>query len=85
MKMLKATIMFFPLLAVFGYFVFRIYAALQNGHSLSKMDWNGDGNITIFEIMEGSDIGVRQTVMEGKNCIEFFSYKDGMPIKTDCK
>ncbi len=45
------------------------------------MDWNQDGKTSISEIVDSSDIGVRQTTINEIRCIEYFSYKDGLPIK----
>jgi hypothetical protein len=77
-------IFFVPLLFILGYFGLRVNAAFQNGHAWADMDWDGDGRVSIVEIVEGSDIGRRPVPSEGKNCTEFFRYKDGLPIRIDC-
>ncbi|MDP9838844.1 hypothetical protein J2T09_003616 [Neorhizobium huautlense] len=66
------------------YFCLRGYAVLQHGYSWKQMDWNGDGTTTIAEFFEASDVGKREVIVDGRACIEFFAYKDAMPIRTDC-
>lgn len=66
------------------YFCFLGYASLQHGYSWKEMDWNGDGTTTITEFFEASDVGKREVIVDGRACIEFFAYKDAMPIRTDC-
>jgi len=73
-----------PILFIAAYFLLRVNAAFQNGHSWAEMDWNDDGRVSVIEIVEGSDIGRRPVTLEGKDCTEFFRYKDGLPIRTDC-
>jgi len=77
-------IFFVPLFFILGYFGLRMNAAFQNGHAWADMDWDGDGRVSIVEIVEGSDIGRRPVSSEGKTCTEFFRYKDGLPIRIDC-
>lgn len=55
-------------------------AAYNQDYSLAEMDWNSDGITTPSEIIAASDIGKRPA----NGCIEYFSFKDGLPIKTVC-
>lgn len=48
------------------------------------MDWNGDGKTTIAEVMEASDIVHRPGARDGKRCVDYYSYKDGLTIRMDC-
>jgi len=73
-----------PTIIIFGYFGLRVNAAFQNGHVWSEMDWNEDGKVSVFEVVEGSEVGQRTVLSKGKECKEFFSFKDGYPIKIDC-
>ena len=84
MRKIFVIILFVPLFFIFGYLGLRVNAAFQNGHAWADMDWNSDGRVAISEIVEGSDIGQRPVFSEGKNCTEFFSYKDGLPVRVDC-
>jgi hypothetical protein len=62
----------------------RFYLITNNGFSSGEMDWNANGKTSLFEYMQSSDIGKREVSLEGKICIEYYSYKDGLPIKTVC-
>jgi hypothetical protein len=48
------------------------------------MDWNQDGTTSIAEVIYGSDIGKREVIRNQKTCVEYYAYKDGLPIKTAC-
>jgi hypothetical protein len=48
------------------------------------MDWNEDGSTSLGELFEAVDIDERTVVVDGEECIEHFSYKDGLPVRTDC-
>ncbi len=83
MKRILILIIFFLLISVV-YFSIRIFIGYRNGYNYEIMDWNQDGKTSISEIVESSDIGVRQTTINEIRCIEYFSYKDGLPIKVVC-
>lgn len=61
-----------------------IVANWMSDHSSADSDWNSDGKTTLFELFEGIDIGKRELVIQNLNCVEYFAYKDGLPIKTLC-
>lgn len=54
------------------------------GYSWSDMDWNEDGSTTLSELLGAGDIGSRPVVRDGHPCTEFFSLKDGSPVKVRC-
>ncbi|MGN7919618.1 hypothetical protein [Lysobacter sp. 22409] len=62
----------------------RSVAALDKGYSWSDMDWNRDGNTSLSEFLSAGDVGMRKTKRYDRDCKEYFSYKDGLPIKTVC-
>ena len=66
------------------YLGFRSIAAFRQGYSWKEMDWNNDGATSISEFFAASDIGARYVNINGKNCRQFYAYKDGLPVKTDC-
>ena len=72
-------------LAVVFYFLARSLSVLDSGYSWGEMDWNGDGSTSISEFFYSSDVGVRSAEHNGERCKEFYSYKDGLPVKTICK
>jgi len=61
-----------------------ILGALQNGYGWSEMDWNSDGRTTLSEFLDAADIGKREAVVCQRTCTEYFAYKDGLPVRTDC-
>jgi hypothetical protein len=66
------------------YAVISLVAALGQGYGWSDMDWNQDGSTSIGEVLDSKDVGTSEVVKEGKQCVEYWSYKDGLPIKTVC-
>lgn len=66
------------------YFSVRIFVGYRSGYDYEVMDWNQDGKTSIAEIIESSDVGARQTTINGVECVEYFAYKDGLPIKVVC-
>ncbi len=67
------------------YFAVRAIAVAQQGYTWSEMDWNSDGNTSIVEFFESSDVGKREVVVNGRHCFDYFAYKDGLTIRLDCK
>jgi hypothetical protein len=49
------------------------------------MDWNQDGTTSLDEFFAASDIGKRAVTNDGKECVEYFAYKDGLTVKLTCK
>lgn len=72
------------ILLVFGYFVIKSIASWQQGYSWSEMDWDQKGSTSIADFFAASDIGKREIKVNGKACTEYYTYKDGLPIKTIC-
>ena len=73
------------LIALVGIYVaVRIVASLMQGYSWHEMDWYGRGYTSIGDFLEASEIGKREVNQEGKKCIEYFSYKDGLTVKVVC-
>lgn len=73
-----AAIVILPFLLLFT------VVSLQQGYSWKEMDWNEDGTTTIAEFLEATDVGKRKLVVDGRTCSEFYSLKDGLPIRLDC-
>ena len=64
--------------ALFGWMVFvspLLYA---------EMDINHDGKVEFFEADYASSYGERAVDKAGLKCIEYFAYKDGLPLKVVC-
>ncbi|PLR25121.1 hypothetical protein SGCZBJ_12875 [Caulobacter zeae] len=76
-----AGVLLAPPAAFFGSLAF---GGLGHGYGWSEMDWNGDGWTSFGEVVDAADIGKRQAVVCQRTCTEYFAYKDGMPVRTDC-
>lgn len=63
----------------------RAFAVVSAGYSWSEMDWNSDGTTSITEMFAASDIGKRTAEKDGKKCVEYYAYKDGLPVKIVCQ
>lgn len=72
-------------LLVAAYFVLRGISSFRQGYSWEEMDWDQDGSTSISEFFAASDIGKREVVQNGKKCIEYYAYKDGLAVKTVCQ
>lgn len=71
-------------LLVLGYLMLRGVASWNQGYSWKEMDWQQRGSTSIADFLAASDIGKRDVLVNGKTCVEYYSYKDGLPVKTDC-
>lgn len=69
---------------VVAYFAFRGISSLNQGYSWEEMDWQQRGKTSLSDFFAASDIGKREIVKGNKKCIEYYAYKDGLPIKTVC-
>jgi hypothetical protein len=72
------------LLLISFYFGIRSIAVIEHGYSWEEMDWDRDGKTTLGEFFDASDTGKRIITENGKECIEYFAYKDALPVKTVC-
>ena len=69
---------------IVAYIVLRGISSFHQGYLWKEMDWNQDGTTSISEFFVASDIGTRETMIDGKKCVEYFAYKDGLPVKVNC-
>lgn len=58
--------------------------SLGKGYSWREMDWNGDGRTSIGEFLETGDTFERETIVQGRRCVEIVAMKDGLPLRTRC-
>lgn len=70
---------------VIGYLLLCGIGGLWHGYSWQEMDWNQDGNTSLSEFFAASDIGKREVAADGKKCIEYYAYKDGLAVKMVCQ
>ena len=66
------------------YIVVRGVVSFRKGYSWVEMDWDQNGSTTISEFLESSDIGTRPIQKDEKECVEYFSFKDGLTVKVVC-
>jgi hypothetical protein len=52
--------------------------------SFAEVDLNHNGRVSFDEADYVCSCGSRQVTLEGKQCTEYFAYKDGLPLKTVC-
>lgn len=72
------------LISLFIYVICRAVSSYMHGYSWQEMDWNQNGITSVAELIYGSDIGKREIIINQKPCIEYYAYKDGLPVKTVC-
>lgn len=78
------SILFIALILLLIYFFARGIASWRQGYSWSEMDWNQKGSTSLIDFFIASDIGEREITINGKPCFEYYAYKDGINIKTQC-
>ena len=52
--------------------------------TFDEADLNKDGTVSLSEAEYIANSGTREVVQDGRNCTEFFAYKDGLPLKIIC-
>lgn len=78
----KILVLFFALIII--YYLWILVLVISKNYSWKDMDWNQDGSTSISEFFSSNDIGIRRIKDNDRNCSEYFSYKDGLPIKLVC-
>jgi hypothetical protein len=67
-----------------SYWVFFGWMVYASPLSYAEMDINYDGKVEFFEADYASSYGERSVKKAGLKCIEYFAYKDGLPLKVVC-
>lgn len=49
-----------------------------------EMDFNKDGTVSLSELDYATSYGTKEVEQKGEKCIEYFAYKDGLPLKVVC-
>ncbi len=85
-KIRKAIVLFVAAIGVLlvAYLVLRAIASFNQGYSWKEMDWQQRGHTSIIDFFVASDIGKREAVQNGQKCIEYYAFKDGLPVKMVC-
>ena len=82
-KFLTLITLFFSISLI--YLSIRFFISYKKYYGYSIMDWNQDGKTSLREVVESTDIGARQVILNGTECVEYFFCKDGLPIKIVCR
>jgi hypothetical protein len=61
-----------------------VVAFAESPVTWADMDWNSDGRTSLAELARSLDVGVRPTSPDVRACREFFSLKDGLPMRVQC-
>lgn len=78
------SILFMILILLLIYFSARGIASWKQGYSWSEMDWDQKGSTSLIDFFNASDIGKREMTINGRLCFEYYAYKDGLNVKTQC-
>lgn len=62
----------------------RLISAWRSGYTSTEMDWDGSGDTSFGEFLRAAEIGRRPVNIDGVTCTEYFSYRDGLVVKTNC-
>ena len=65
--------------------VLYIFNLTDPRYTWDEMDLNDDGIVSFSEADYVGSSGVRKIRVDGKECLEYFAYKDGLPVKTVCE
>lgn len=72
------------LIPVLFYLYLYVTALMDSKFTWKEMDLNNNGFVTFSEASYVSSSGARKIQVNGKECIEHFAYKDGLPVKIVC-
>jgi hypothetical protein len=84
MRRVLKTVLAVAALLVLAYVSLRGVVSWRQGYSWEEMDWRQRGSTSITDFFAASDIGKRDVAVNGKECVEYYAYKDGLPVKTVC-
>lgn len=78
-----------PVISILALFLFigvAPYLVLisDDRYSWSEMDINQNGFVSYGEAYEFLDSGKREVTSNGRECVEYYAYKDGLPFHTVC-
>ncbi|HEX20147.1 MAG TPA: hypothetical protein ENG78_04940 [Acidiferrobacteraceae bacterium] len=67
-----------------GYWGIFLYLVSTSPLTYEQLDLNRDGKVSFTEAEYASNYGMRIINQNGKECIEYYAYKDGLPLKVVC-
>jgi hypothetical protein len=72
------------LLAVIGAMYFT-HAAALSGIKIKEMDWNGDGEVTVREILQSFYAVKADKTMQGNRTCTEYAWRSGATIRVECR
>ena len=72
------------LIPVSLYYGIRAGVVFSKGYSWQEMDWDSDGQTTIGEFYESSDVETQSVEKDTSSCTQYFSMKDASILKEKC-
>lgn len=67
-----------------GYWLLFSCLVYSSPLTYAEMDLNHDGKVDFSEIDYAAAYGEKQIEKNGSKCVEYFAYKDGLPLKVVC-
>ena len=71
-------------LAAVSYWTVFFSLVLRSPLTYRELDFNRDGKVSFYEADYASSYGTRSVKVEGRECVEYFALKDGLPLKVSC-
>lgn len=62
----------------------RAFSAWRAGYGWAEMDWDSKGRTTLLDFLKAAEIGKRPVLVNDRSCVEYFTYRDGVTVKTRC-
>jgi hypothetical protein len=80
-ELVTAVVLLAPAIAYAGFYLSCLF---DSRFTFRDMDLNNDGFVSPAEADYVSSSGAREVVLNGKHCIEYYAYKDGLTVKVLC-
>lgn len=61
-----------------------LYLITKSPLSFDETDFDNSGYVTLSELFYASSYGVRALKIGARNCVEYYSLKDGLRLKLEC-
>jgi len=85
LKSVKKFVIGLMLLPVVIYVLLYINALFNSDFTWEEMDLDNSGFVSPMEAGHFDDSGKREIVINGKKCIDYFAFKDGLSLKVTCE
>jgi hypothetical protein len=61
------------------------WAAIAVSPLGKDVDFNGDGNVSLIEALDGATIRSKKVVIDGRHCVDYFEPKTGGQWRVVCE